>query len=163
MYELGLLIAFLLWAVQTINLIAQLNSRMARNFRKIGYRISWSTMNPKAMSRADLERGPIGSLLKFLVVTALNLPFVLLSWIYAAYVVGAFAYARIKDAGTPEEVRQFRRRVRQKDLSRDEMARELTALTGHPVAELNGFADNAPRGGVFRGKPLREPAWAATQ
>ena len=163
MYELGLLIALLLWVAQTINLIAQLNSRMAKNFRKIGYRISWSTMTPKAMSAADLERGPIGSLRKFLLVTALNLPFVLLSWLYAAYVVGTFVYTRMKDAGASEKVREFRRRVREMDLSREEMAQELMEVSGQPLADLNCFAANVPRGGRFRENHLQQPAWSATQ
>lgn len=40
-YESGVLIAFLLWALNAVMVIINVNSQFERNIHKIGMRLSW--------------------------------------------------------------------------------------------------------------------------
>lgn len=117
-YETGLAIALLLWLASAVILTISINSRMNRNFNKVGQRLSWLTLTPKPISASDERRSPLSSVLKFLLVVGLGLPFVLLSWVYVAFFVGTFMYRRTKDSGAPQVVREFRWKLKNVDMTR---------------------------------------------
>lgn len=121
MYEIGLLIAFLMWAWTLVMIPVRSLSQTERNLRKIGMRHSWLTGTPKPMSSGDFEPRLLNRLLKLGTLLLLGAPWVLLSWAYVAFVGCSTVYLYMKDRGAPQEIREFRWRMRNLELSFDEM------------------------------------------
>ncbi len=136
MYESGLLIALLLWLWLTITSIVALNSRMNRNLRKIGQRLSWLTMTPKPISREEVNHGFVRIGLKFVIVFGTGLPFIFASWLYVIYIVGILFYRKSKDSGAPQAVREFRWKLRNMDMTLDQIIKELMKVTDQDPNEF---------------------------
>lgn len=135
-YETGIGIAFLLWFASAVVLIVSINSRMNRNLEKIGQRLSWLSLTPKPMSASDQNRSPVTSILKFLLVIGLSLPFVLLSWMYVAIQASTFVYKKAKDAGAPQVIREFRWKLKNVDMTFDQVVKEGMKISEQPLEEF---------------------------
>lgn len=133
-YETGIFVAFLAWLWLSINAIISLNSRMQRNLNKIGQRLSWLSMTPKPISADEESHGLLRKIFKFLFLYGTGLPFVLGGWFYVLYVIGIIIYRKSKDAGSPQVVREFRWKLRNTDMSFDQLVKELVK-----VGELEPF------------------------
>lgn len=129
MYETGVAVAFLLWAVGMVVLIASLHSTYERNLNKIGMRLSWAKMAPKEMSSDDLNQSWILKLTKATSVLGLGLVGALLSWITVVAQVGSFLYARVKDSGAPQAVKDYRWKMKNMDMSFDQIVVEIMKVT----------------------------------
>lgn len=129
-YESGFSIALLLWLVGTVNVLVRINSRMERNLNKVGQRLSWATLTPKNMSAGDASRSTLGKVLRFVLIAALGLVSTFTSWLYVLLVVGFFAYSKSKDVGAPQSVKEFRWKLRNMDLSRDQVIKEMMKVSG---------------------------------
>lgn len=127
-YETGVLVAFLIWLYRVGAAVIVLNSRMAANLRKVGMRVSMTTLSAKPMSDSDRKRSWVGSLARFLVVALIGLAGVFFSWLSVVTTVGFFLYAKSKDAGQPAAVREFRWKLRNLDMSFEQLAKEMYAL-----------------------------------
>ena len=138
-YEDGVFVAFLCWSWISIAAVIAINSRMERNLNKIGQRLSWLTMNIKTISQNDAHRTFIGKFLKFVLIYGLGLPFVLTSWLYVVYVVGLLIYRKSKDSGAPQAVREFRWKLRNKDMTFDELVKELMKVSDKDLSEFEQF------------------------
>jgi hypothetical protein len=141
-YESGLLISFLLWLYWAILLLVSINSTMERNLNRIGQRLSWVTLRPKPLEATDRTSSMFGKIMKFLLITGVGLPFVLLSWVYVALFIAQFIYNRSKDSGTPQVVREFRWRMRNADLTFDQILKELMKVQGEDLANFATFREN---------------------
>ncbi len=135
-YEAGVGVALCLWAFSTAQLVIALNSRMARNLSKVGLRIAWSTLQPVPMTAADAARGSVARLLRFLAFCAIGVLSVALSWFYVFAWVVLTAYKWSKDSGAPEAVKTYRWKVRNLDMSFDDMVRELVTLRSSEPIDL---------------------------
>ena len=135
-YESGILVAVLLWLWVTISAIVSINSRMNRNLHKIGQRLSWLTMIPKPMSAEEVHHTTIRKVMKFLLLYGTGLPFVLASWLYVAYVVGLLIYRKSKDSGAPQAVREFRWKLRNTDMTFDQLVKELMKVSDRDPDEF---------------------------
>lgn len=124
-YENGVGIAFMLWLASIVIILVSINSRYEKNLNKIGQRLSWLSLNPKAMDAEELERSMFRKIFKFLFIAGIGLPVVLLSWLYVAWFVGTNVYHRAKDAGAPQAVREFRWKLKNTDMSFDQIVREM--------------------------------------
>lgn len=124
-YESGLGIAFMLWLAGIVIILVSINSRYEKNLNKIGQRLSWLSLTPKAMDAEELERSMFRKIFKFLFIAGIGLPVVLLSWLYVAWFVGTNVYRRAKDAGAPQAVRELRWKMRNTDMSFDQILREM--------------------------------------
>jgi hypothetical protein len=113
-----------------------INSRTNRNLQKIGQRLSWLTMTPKPMSAEEVSHSGLRKLMKFLLLYGTGLPFVLTSWLYVLYVVGLLIYRRSKDAGAPQAVREFRWKLRNTDMTFDQLVKELMKLSDRDPADF---------------------------
>ncbi len=135
-YESGVWLAFLLWLWTVISAIVGLNSKMARNLNKIGQRLSWLTMTPKPISPEEANYSWIRKLMKFLLVHGIGLPFILTSWLYVTYSLGVLLYRKSKDSGAPQVVREFRWKLRNTDMSFDQIVKELMKVSDQDTAEF---------------------------
>ena len=135
-YGAGVGIAFLLWLFYAGSCVARANSLFARNLAKLGMRISYLDLKPTPMSAADIQRSSIGRFLRASLVVLIALPFVLASWLYVLWFVGAFIFARSKDAGAPTAVREWRWRMKNVDMSFDDAVAELLKLNSTPSEKM---------------------------
>lgn len=141
-YEGGLAIAFFLWLTGTIHILVSINSKLQRNLNKVGQRLSWLTLTPKPMGAEDLNRSTFSKIVKFFFIAGIGLASVLLSWLYVAMFLGTFAYKRMKDAGAPQVIREFRWKLRNADLSFDQLVRELMKVLEKDPANFEKFRDD---------------------
>lgn len=127
MYESGLLLAFALWLFSSVELIVRVNSQLERNLNRIGQRHSWLS---GAVKRIEPGRrtGMLRAIGKYLLIVLTGLPFVLLSWLYVALIVGQFAWRWSKNAGAPPAMREMRWKMRNLDMSFEQLAQSLHKL-----------------------------------
>ena len=108
---------------------------MERNLNKVGQRLSWLTMTPTPMAAGESESRGIRILL-FILLHAVGLAFVLTSWAAVVYFFGTLLYRRAKDAGAPQTVKEFRWKLRNQDLTFDQMVRELMKVSDQDQADF---------------------------
>jgi len=135
-YETGVGVAFLAWTFFTVSAIVNLNSRMQRNRRKVGMRLSWLTMTPQPIDADEAQHSAFRKLLKFLLIYGTGLPFVLTSWLYVIYVLGVFLYRKNKDSGAPQGIREFRWKLRNTDMSFDQIVKEMIKAQDLPAEDF---------------------------
>lgn len=141
-YENGVGVALLLWLFNAIMIVVNVNSQMNRNLNKVGQRLSWLTLTAKAMDRNDLTRPWWKSFLKYLLIVGLNLVFTLASWLYVAGVVVMYVYGKSKDSGAPEAIRAYRWKLKNVDMSFDDMVREVMKLSDRPPEDFEQFRED---------------------
>lgn len=142
-YETGLLIGFFIWLYSLVNLIVSINSQFNKNLIKIGQRLSWLTLTPKMMDDKDELDKPIYiKVIKFIFIAFLGLLSVLLSWLYVVWVIGTYIYRRSKDSGVPEVIKNFRWKMRNVDMTRDQIILELFKTTERDMSEFEDFKEN---------------------
>lgn len=129
-YETGLGLAFLLWLYGTVATLIAINSQFERNLNKIGQRLSWITLTPKPLTASDQSRGAIKSVFRFLILALIGLASVLLSWLYVAWFLGSMIYMKSKDSGAPQAIKEYRWKLRNMDLSLDQLIRESMKVAG---------------------------------
>ena len=154
-YEGGLVLSLFLWLLNSAEMIVHINSQLERNLNKIGQRISWATLTPKAMSAEDEARSTLAKIGKYLLIVGFNFPFVFLSWLFVAYFVGFWFYRRSKDSGVPQVVKEFRWKLKNYDLSFDEVVKESMKVVGEPPEKFDTFRESfvleLREKGLFRG------------
>lgn len=127
-YESGIFIAFLLWLYGVIRIILLANSKTQKNLKIIGKRMSY---NLGVIEDYDYKKEPsTWNVVKFLLFHVfLPLPFILLSWINVVYVVGSYIYVFLKDTGAPQSVKEFRWKLRNVDMSLDQIIKESMKIS----------------------------------
>lgn len=135
-YENGLVLALILWVFGFIKAIYLSNSRTQKNLKKIGKRLS---VNLGLIVDYDYSNESIfWKILKFtLFNVVISIPFILLSWIYVAYFIGINVYFIYKDFGAPQSVKEFRWRMKNTDLTLDQMVRELMKANDNPSDDFD--------------------------
>lgn len=141
-YEGGVLVGFLIWLYIAIMLPISINSTFERNLNRIGLRLSWLTLRPKIMNKEDSSRPPLKAVLKYVFIIGFGLPLVLLSWAYVAWALGAVVYARTKDAGAPQNVREYRWRLRNMDLTFDQLVKEQMKAADEDLQNFEDYRAN---------------------
>lgn len=133
MYELGITVAFLIWLVGIGSIIVRKNSLLERNLNKIGRRTSLFGLG---VTDAKYPKPSIWvSIAKFALLIIVNLPFIFLSWGYVALVVLFYAYAFTKDIGAPQSFKEYRWKLRNIDMSFNEIIKEIVKLEGLDESE----------------------------
>jgi hypothetical protein len=95
----------------------------------MGQRVSWLTLQPKPLELTDISRPWWRALAKFLFIAGFGLPWILLSWLYVAYVIVVYLYWLAKDFGAPQSVREFRWKMRNMEMNFDSIIREGMKVT----------------------------------
>ena len=98
--------------------------------------MSWLTLTPKMMTSVDIQRSTTAKFFKFIFIVVWQGFFVFLSWINVLINLVAIIYRVSKDKGAPREVREFRWKLRNRDLTFDEMIREIIKVNGLNEADF---------------------------
>jgi hypothetical protein len=110
--------------------LVTINSQAERNLRKIGMRHSWFSHRPKEISKNYNKRGIVMHVAKFALVEVMGLVCILLSWVQVAFFIGTIFYSLAKDSGAPTDVKEFRWKMRNRELSFDEIVAGLALTSG---------------------------------
>ena len=140
-YEAGLIVALVLWAWSAASLIISLNSTLERNLNRIGQRLSWITRAPKPMDADDRAGVTMGKVWKFLFIVGIGLPFVLLSWAYVGYSAAVWLYQWTKNFGEPQAIKEYRWKMRNIDMTLDQIAKEMLKVSGDDTETFEQFRD----------------------
>jgi hypothetical protein len=129
-YENGVLLGAFMYLYFISNLLVSINSQFERNLNKVGERISWLSMQIKPMKREDVHPPLWKTIGKFAFISGLHGIFVFLSWVNVALNLMLIAYRISQDRGVPTKIREFRWKLRNQDLSFDDLIRERMLATG---------------------------------
>lgn len=133
MYETGILVALALWLYSTVSMFIRKNSMMEKNLNRIGRQISITGLGVSDMKYPKPTAGKIFA--KQTLIAALGLPFVLLSWLYVLVIGGMIVHAFIKDLGVPQSVKEWRWKLKNLDMSFDELIKEIVKQEGLDESE----------------------------
>jgi hypothetical protein len=153
-YEGGVAVAFFLWFYQAVILLVQINSRLERNLNKIGQRLSWLTLTPKQIESPEAP-SVFAQIGKYLLVVTLGFLSALLSWLYVLIAVGMFIYAKSKDSGAPASVREYRWKLRNLELTVDDLLREGMKVSGQDPLSFEQVRSELEADMQSRGLTLR--------
>jgi len=133
-YENGLIAALLIWIAIIILNIAKSNSQMQKNLNKIGKRIGfWGVVDIDYSKQSFLYKSA-----KFILIhVILPIPFLFLSWLYVALVAAQYIYTLREDVGAPQLVKEFRWKLRNMDLSFDELIKETMIAKGQDLRDFD--------------------------
>ena len=142
MYESGLAVAFILWFIGNINLLISINSRFEKNLNKIGQRLSWLTLMPVPMKMADVKMTNVLKIFTFSLIALIGFFLILLSWMFVALYVGSFVYKKMKDIGAPKTVKEFRWKLRNTDMTFDQIVKEVMKVTDQDPVCFESFRND---------------------
>jgi len=137
MYEIGCGVAFFIWLGWLARLLISINSQLERNLNKVGYRLSWLSLRPKPMDNNHRQRGFLRKAGKFIFVALLGTISIWFSWLYVAINIGGFAYFYLNDVGAPQNVKEFRWRMRNTDLTFDEIVQGMALVAGNKLDPMH--------------------------
>lgn len=132
MYETGLLLAVAIWFIRAIYALLQINSTLEKNINKIGKRQSWLDFTIKPLTSDYVNKSVFYKIIKYLLIWGL-IPFILIftSWLYVIYVVAVFAYKTYQNIGMPNNVKEYKWRLRNLNLSFNDLVQETVAITNN--------------------------------
>lgn len=129
-YENGVILSALLYVYYLLNLLVSINSQLERNLNKVGERLGWLTLTIKPMRESDVKRTTVGSVGKFIFIVIWQGIFIFLSWVNVFIYIATVAYRISKDSGAPKEVKEFRWKLRNRDMTFDEIISETMKVKG---------------------------------
>lgn len=141
-YENGVLIAFLLASYSTVMTVVALNSTLNRNLHRIGERLSWTNLQARVMTDDDVNQSFLYKAFKFALLTTVNFAFTLLSWLYVLFWIGQFLYQKQKDSGVPQNIKEFRWKIRNVDMTFDQLVVELAKANGIAEQDFEEYKEN---------------------
>lgn len=100
-------------------------------------RLSWLTFTPKQMAASDVNRPAYRAILKFAIVYGISFVMIILSWLSVALSLATIFYQKSKDAGAPPEVKELRWKLRNLDLSFDEIIEGMAKTRGTSTDEMD--------------------------
>lgn len=125
-YEVGVYISLINWVFQSIWLIIVINSKLEKNLNKVNQRLSWLTYLPKPIESRDEIHPPLyKKILKYLAICSIGLIAVFLSWLNLFYLFVNYIFNRYKRDGEPEVLKNFRWKIRNLDMSYEQILQEL--------------------------------------
>ncbi|NDI86932.1 hypothetical protein [Undibacterium crateris] len=150
-YETGLAIAFLLYLTSIVNRVIVLNSLFEKNLNKIGMRQSRLSLSLKELNSDFKKQTVYAKTFFWSVFLIFGLLSTLLSWLYVLCYVGAFVYERMKDSGAPSEVKEYRWKLRNVNMSFDQIVSEIVKVNGEGSASFDDVKSDLLRGMSERG------------
>jgi hypothetical protein len=135
-YETGVGFALLLWVWSSFFLLIEINSRMERNLNKVGQRVSWLGLEPKMMTQRDQQRIFVCKVLKYLLIVLVGFVSAWLSWLYVFLSIALIAYRLNKSRGEPQNIREFRWKLKNVDMSFDQIVIGLMSVAEQDPAEF---------------------------
>ena len=136
-YENGLIFSFLFYCYYIFNLLMSINSIAEKNLNKVGERISWLSLKPKWMTSSDFNRPFYKTALKFIWVLIWQGLFIFLSWLNVFINIGYMIYRYSQDSGAPQSVKDFRWKIKNYEMTFDELVLEVMKLKEIPSEEFD--------------------------
>lgn len=133
-YEAGIVVALILYIFSIIMTIHRKYSKINRNFNKIGYRIGWDG-NTKPLYKKSSGLMIVAKILLIL----FGFVFIFFSWLYVVLVGGYAIYQLYSSLTAPPEVKRFRWKMKNVDMSFDEIVRELMITQNMDLANFDEF------------------------
>lgn len=140
-YESGVFWAFLIWIYTFAAGIIASNSIMEKNMNKIGMTRNWFTGQYRERTSADQNRSVFVSCLMYLALMFFNLITTLGSWMYVGLAVVMWLYRLSKDSGVPQNVKEYRWKMKNLDLSFDDILRLVMETTPNMTMTFEQFRD----------------------
>lgn len=143
MYEIGVFVALAIVLIRFIYAFLKLNSKLSKNLELIGRRLSYFSLEAKAITLSYRNQGIVLKILKFLIIW-LFLPLILifLSWLYVVYLIGIHLYQLIQTLGVPNDIKEYRWKINNLDLSFDQMVELTYKLVNHGDMTLEQFKNS---------------------
>lgn len=138
-YGTGVAVAFLFWLLNVFLSLVAINSRLERNMNKVGQQYSWLTMTMRPMSEDDEKRSTLMKIVKFTLLQLIGLVWCLTSWLSVAMVAGQYIYRWSKDSGAPQSVKEYRWKMKNMDMSFDQILKEMMKLTDMDPTGFDNF------------------------
>lgn len=91
------------------------------------------------MDSDDLSRSTVSKILRYLLIVGISLPFVLLGWLNVALAIATIIYRRAKDSGAPQAVREFRWKMKNADLTFDQLVKEMMKISEDDSSKFEEF------------------------
>ena len=147
MYEIGVFVALAIVLIRFIYAFLKLNSKLSKNLELIGRRLSYFSLEAKAITLSYRNQGIVLKILKFLIIW-LFLPLILifLSWLYVVYLIGIHLYQLIQTLGVPNDIKEYRWKINNLDLSFDQMVELTYKLVNHGDMTLEQFKNSINEG-----------------
>lgn len=134
MYEQGIVIALLLWLYTTVVMIIKKNSLMEKNLNRIGKTISIAGTGIKDIKYPKDSIGK--SVAKHTLMASIGLFLTLFSWGYVLLVGGTLIYTFMKDIGVPQSIKEWRWKLKNLDMTFDELIKEILKQEGLAESEF---------------------------
>ena len=134
MYEQGIVIALLLWLYTTVVMIVKKNSLMEKNLNRIGKTISIAGTGIKDIKYPKDSIGK--SVAKHTLMAFIGLFLTLFSWGYVLLVGGTLIYTFMKDIGVPQSIKEWRWKLKNLDMTFDELIKEILKQEGVDESEF---------------------------
>lgn len=132
MYESRVFVALVIAFIRFIFAFLTINSIISSNYALIGMRLSYLTLSPKQLTKAFQNQNLILKILKFSTIwIIIPLILIFLSWLYVVYLLAIHLYHFSQFWGMPNDVKEFKWKIRNLELSFDQMA-ELTYIYSKP-------------------------------
>lgn len=112
-------------------------------------------MTMKPMDTDDEKRSSLMSFLKFSFLQLIGLLFVLTSWLSVAMTLGQIIYRKSKDSGVPQNIKEFRWKMKNMDMMFDQVVTESFKLNEDPNTSYEDFKQAAINEMTERGLKIR--------
>ncbi|MFA6189331.1 MAG: hypothetical protein WC680_08635 [Sulfuricurvum sp.] len=140
-YESGILVALLFWIFYAGSILVSINSQVERNLNKIGQRLSWITLAPKLMTIDDVNHSVAFKIMKYLFVIGIAFAFIFLSWAYIIVTIVLIIYKFFKDFGAPQTIREFRWKLKNSNLTFEQLMKELMKVSEVDESKYDEFTN----------------------
>ncbi len=148
-YENGVILGFFFFIYDIVRLIIFKNSILEKNLNKIGMRLSWTSLSPKPIEIDNTINPIFAKILKSIFLILLSAIGIFLSWINIAFRLVVLIYHFSKNAGAPQIIKEYRWKMRNLDMSFDQIVKEglivegidLSKFDEHKELVLNGMRE----------------------
>jgi hypothetical protein len=151
MYELGVGVAVLMWAMGQITALLLSSKIYRENLKLVGLAPSVVDGKPVEVDAKYFDRPLYIRLLIQLFFSIIGLATTLLSWIYVVLAVAMVVRHVIRDLGVPSEIAQFRWRLKNQLMSRDQILSGFMITNGVDPSRFLEYRDSYIAGMEFRG------------
>jgi hypothetical protein len=157
-YETGVTIAVAIYFTLTLNTIILLNSVLEKNLNKIGYRLSRVTLSWKGLTSDFKNRSIFAKVLFWISFLTFGLLLTLLSWLYVFVFIQLLIYELNNRYGTPRNVLECRWKMRNVDMSFDQIVAEIVKSKSEESLSFDKFKSDLLSDMIERGLISEENA-----
>lgn len=129
-YGTGVFIAAIIWFCQTVFLLVVINSRINKNLKRVGMRLSWVSLKPKTMTKKEMQGGKVWPAFKFLLLCGFGMAGIAAGWISVVLTTWLFLYVRWLSLGMPVAMREYWWKMKNLDMDSDRIISEMMKSQG---------------------------------